>query len=222
MRRLYVFVEGQTEESFVKQLVAPHLMAHGIVSTTPLLLGGGHWKQWHRDIATVLRQQRGAAVRFTTLFDLYGLPRGFPRADDLRAIEDSRRRAAAVEEAVAEAFADARLVPYVQRHEFEALVLAALDVVDWIFDDAAQARGVAALRAEIGDRDPEEINDGPRTAPSKRLIAHIPGYDKVLHGEMATTTLGLAPLRARCPGFDGWIRRLERMADVTDETGRQP
>lgn len=210
--RLYVFVEGQTEEAFVKQLVAPHLMAHGIMATTPRLLGGGFWKTWKRDIGRVLGEQRGPAARFTTLFDLYGLPRGFPGGAKLRAIADTRRRAAAVEEAVAAAFGDERLLPYVQRHEFEALVLAALDMADWIFDGPGQAAGLAALRAELAGRAPEEVNDGVQSAPSKRLSARIPGYDKVLHGEMATTTLGLPALRKQCPGFDGWLARLERLA----------
>lgn len=32
MRRLHVLAEGQTEEAFVNQVLAPHLAGHGVVT----------------------------------------------------------------------------------------------------------------------------------------------------------------------------------------------
>lgn len=209
--RLYVFVEGETEEAFVKSALAPHLVGHGISSTIPIL-AGGFWKSWMRLMRDVLGEHRGREVRFTTLFDLYGLPRGFPDIARLMEMTDTRARAAAVEAALGDIFRDDRLIPYVQRHEFEALVLAGLDDSDWIFDSRDDAKGLAALIDEIGGVAPEDINDGATTAPSKRLAAHIPGYDKVLHGQMITDSVGLATLRNRCPGFAHWLAQLEALS----------
>lgn len=66
----------------------------------------------------------------------------------------------------------------------------------------------AALRAEataVGS--PELVNDGPATAPSKRLLAHHPAYNKLLDGPLALADLGLPALRERCPHLDAWLRR---------------
>lgn len=90
---LYVIVEGDTEQEFVKQLLAPHLNDRQ-VWTTPIEVttkrdrktgqklskGGGHWKHWRKDIQLVLRG-KAAGFRVTSLFDLYGLPEDFPKLD---------------------------------------------------------------------------------------------------------------------------------------------
>jgi hypothetical protein len=59
---------------------------------------------------------------------------------------------------------------------------------------------------------PELINDDPATAPSKRLRARVPGYQKTSHGPICIGRLGLAALRAQCPHLDAWLAELERRA----------
>lgn len=212
MTRLYVFVEGQTEEAFVKHILAPDLRARGIWAIAILPgRGGGYWKTWLRTMKRVMEQQRGPQVRFTTLLDLYGLPRGFPDGRSLSEIANTEARVAQVEQSIADQMGDSRLIPYVQRHEFEALVLAGLDEIDWIFDDPRAAAGLAALRREVSGLAPEDINDGAMTAPSKRLARHIPSYDKVIHGEMAIGTVGLPRLCGACPRFGEWVERLRAL-----------
>lgn len=39
MKRLFIIVEGQTEEAFVKELMAPHFMRNGIYDVRPFLFG---------------------------------------------------------------------------------------------------------------------------------------------------------------------------------------
>lgn len=83
MRRLYVVVEGQTEEEFVKRVLIPHLRDFGLWVITFIVetgegaagrrRGGGKWSRWVRDLKGLSRQQ-DPELRFTTLFDLYGLP----------------------------------------------------------------------------------------------------------------------------------------------------
>jgi hypothetical protein len=58
---------------------------------------------------------------------------------------------------------------------------------------------------------PEEINDSPETAPSKRLRTLVPGYQKPLLGVLAILEIGLAAIRAECPHFDGWLKTLEAL-----------
>lgn len=58
---------------------------------------------------------------------------------------------------------------------------------------------------------PEEITDSRDTAPSKRLLRHIPDYRKVSDGPDAIYSAGLALVRNRCPRFDAWIKLLESL-----------
>ena len=75
-------------------------------------------------------------------------------------------------------------------------------------------RGVQNLKDEVGDTPPEDINDGPLTAPSKRIIQHVPRYEtvKVRVGATAAGAIGLASLRENCPHFDAWVSNLERLS----------
>ena len=56
---------------------------------------------------------------------------------------------------------------------------------------------------------PEDINDSPLTAPSKRIEELYPGYQKTLHGPLALLEIGLPALRRECRHFGGWLTRLE-------------
>jgi len=78
---------------------------------------------------------------------------------------------------------------------------------------AGSERGLKLLRAEVGNLNPEEINDDPSTAPSKRIIRHIPVYEKnkVRVGASAAAAIGLPLLRSKCPHFQSWITQLEQL-----------
>lgn len=57
---------------------------------------------------------------------------------------------------------------------------------------------------------PELVNDGPTTAPSKRLKCYHPGYAKTLDGPLAVAGLGLPALRRSCPHLDSWLDKLDQ------------
>lgn len=151
-------------------------------------------------------------MRFTTLFDLYGLPGDFPQMAQHSHLSDTSLRAELLEAAMAEAVQDRRLIPYLQRHEFESLVLAGLDKLEELLDTAGDLQGVAELRASVGNARPEDVDDGPESAPSKRIMRHVPSYQKVLHGPLVVDAVGLPVLRRACPRFDRWVSRLEDLA----------
>lgn len=76
MMRVYIIVEGQTEEAVVKDLLASHFSQLNIelypiiVKTSIRHKGGGRrWSKWKNDILKVLKQQKGPLVRVTTLFE---------------------------------------------------------------------------------------------------------------------------------------------------------
>jgi uncharacterized protein DUF4276 len=231
LTRLYVLVEGQTEQEFVKAVLAPHLQERSVFVETLIVetsrdafgrkrRGGGKWKHWLRDLKRLTSEQRGPDVRFTTMFDLYGLPDDFPELGQHSAEKDTARRADLLAEAMARAVDDHRLIPHLQRHEFEALVLAGLDVLASLLEDASDLSGVEALQVLVRHSPPEDVNDGKATAPSKRLELHVPSYRKTLHGPLVVEGTGLPTLRKACPRFDAWVTKLEGLAGLQPRSRR--
>lgn len=225
MMRLLMLLEGQTEEGFVKDVLAPHLLRFSVVVSYIVVTtrrdrltgekrrGGGHWKHWKKDLLLWRFEHPGNNVRFTTLFDLYGLPDDFPEIEAHSGDLDTERRTQKLQAAMATVVDDWRFIPYIQRHEFEALVLACLDqLAEWL--DPSDRPSVETLRREIGGANPEDINDGPETAPSKRLERHIPGYSKTQHGPATIELAGLAVIRSQCPRFDAWLTKLESLGET--------
>lgn len=113
------------------------------------------------------------------------------------------------------AFDPQRVFPYVQMHEFEALLFSKAECFDveerWT---DAQRQQVDTIRASFSS--PEEINDHPHTAPSKRLLKIFtsPAFNKTLHGPLIAEQIGLKTMRDACPGFDAWLSRLESLGQV--------
>ena len=103
-----------------------------------------------------------------------------------------------------------RVFAYVQRHEFEALLFS--DVRAFARTAVASSdaeRELAAVRDQFAS--PEDINDSPATAPSKRIARSMPRYDKVVDGAQVAAAIGLETMRLECPRFSAWISRLESL-----------
>lgn len=224
MIRLKIVVEGHTEREFVKRVLAPSLgyetydVKPIVVSNTPVRqsqdhLGGGNFGNALRDIRNVLEDQ---AAYCTTMFDYYGLPDDFPglNADDCPPPPRLSARINHLERSLAQEIGDThRFIPYLQVHEFEALLFADVETIR----NALKAHGSTEsrlddLRMIVNHFDhPEQIDDGPDTAPSKRLQDLFPRYDKVFHGEMIAHDIGLPRIRDACPHFNDWVSRLETL-----------
>ena len=225
MTRLYVLVEGPTEEAFVKSVLAPHLLGRGVWVYTIIVetsredfgrkrRGGGRWKHWLSDLKRLTGEQSGANARFTTMFDLYGLPEDFPGLEQHGSDKDTKRRADNLCSSMAQVVNDHRLIPHLQRHEFEALVLAGLEVLATLLEDETDLAGIRSLRTVLQHSAPEDINDGATTAPSKRLESQIPSYRKTVHGPLAVEGTGLLALRKACPRFCAWVAKLESLGET--------
>ena len=105
---------------------------------------------------------------------------------------------------------DARFIPYLQLHEFEALLLSdPRQLKEQFPDKVAQIRRLVAIADSYGN--PELIDDNPNTAPSKRIIAEIPEFAgmKPSAGPITALKIGLPNLRSSCLHFDEWVRKLE-------------
>jgi hypothetical protein len=126
---------------------------------------------------------------------------------------DTVKRAESIENAMAADVEDRRFIPYLQRHEFEALVLAGLGELQRLLDSEEDLAGLDELRSTLGTTPPEDVNDGKETAPSKRLQRHVQSYQKRVHGPLVVGAVGLSGLRTACPRFGSWVSRLEQLAE---------
>lgn len=221
MKKAFALVEGQTEETFVRDTLQEHFEALGlllvpIIISTKRTKSGIKFKGGIQRFARVRSEVRNlladsSASFVTTMIDYYGLPEDFPHLDKAkRSGKTPRERVQAVEDAFRRDIDHPRFLPYLSLHEFEALLFCGLPVLG----EVLQAPSILPALESVTETfvSPEEIDDGPETHPSARILALTPGYRKPLHGPRAARRIGLKALRARCPHFDAWISRLEAEA----------
>lgn len=221
--RLYLTVEGQTERKFAEAVLQPHLVQFEVdlrtrVVVTHRKLGnrGGvfNFAKIRDDLTRLMRQDQQPEARFTTMVDLYALPSDFPGWAKARKQNTAQQRVATLETALQEEMGDQRFLPYIQLHEFEALLYC--DLSQLARRIAKTEKAFAKLQREVDGLAPEEINEGDTTAPSKRIIKHVPLYErlKVRVGAPAAAAIGLRTLRAKCPHFNEWVSRLEQLPET--------
>lgn len=211
-KRLFIVVEGQTEEEFVKDLIAPYFQEQGIyVAPTIIRTSTGHkggfvnYEHLKNDIFRLLKSQ-GQDVIVTTFVDFFRCPK-LPEQKEIDAIPSHHRKVEAMERSMASSINDWRFIPYIQLHEFEALLFSAVNGFKIYFDEHISEE----IQGIIDSFDnPEDINSSPETAPSKRLLRIIPGYDKVVFGNIIALEIGLPVILEKCPRFRKWIELLIR------------
>lgn len=227
MIRLHITAEGQTEQAFVKIVLAPWLAQFNVFADARCVLTskdkraakeyrGGllSYEKAKADMQAWLKEDNHAECRFTTMFDLYALPDCFPGYAAAKRISDRYERVQFLEQALARDIDDFRFIPYLQLHEFEALILADAQKLDWEYME--HDRAIRNLLNMVDGQNPELINDRPDKAPSKRIIAEIPEYDKVSAGVTVTKKIGLPVLRAKCRHFNEWLTCLESLQVTGD------
>lgn len=207
MIRLAIVVEGKTEEGFVNRVLAEHLRARG-VEPYPILPNrqGGNISvdRLAPEIVKLLR----SFDFVTSLVDFYG----FQDKDNATPQDLERRINQAVGSLIRQSWDESRVFAYVQKHEFEALLFSNTDCFAAVIGDIIPANAPEALRAIRGRfATPEDINDSPATAPSKRIAQLIPDYDKPVHGPDLATAMGLDIIRQECVRFNEWLTRLESL-----------
>jgi len=213
---LRILCEGPTEVNFVSQVLGPHLSGLSVFAKPEPLRKGYFgivsFDKLRRAVKADIGRSR-AHEYVTTMIDLYGLG-DYPGVEP-RGGENARERVARIEREMAEELPSPRFLPYVQLHEFESLVLADVDRIPAEFPDGEADHAPEQLRASIGDIEPELVDDGHDSAPSKRIIAVVPAYAplKAVAGPAIARAIGLPALRLCCPHFGEWLARLESLAE---------
>lgn len=223
MKRVHIICEGQTEETFVNEVLAPHLARYDVFPSAALVGKPGH-KAGHISTARMagdikLRLLGDKTAWCTTFFDFYGLDSKFVGKDEAALKSSYQDKALIIEAALKKHIlgktgedAIRRFFPYVQMYEFEGLLFS---------DPVKLAAGLyatnlendfVAIRSQFGT--PEEINDSRITAPSKRILELMPAYEKPIYGSLAAIEVGLDTIRRECKRFDVWVGILEGLQEI--------
>lgn len=222
---LHILCEGQTEERFVKEVLSPYLQQFNIYPKPIVLLTskkknarGGmlSYSQAKRDLTILQKQFRDNTSEhhmFTTMFDYYALPDDFPGVEESTEIQNVRSRISFLEDKFAEELGGSAFIPYIQLHEFEALLF--VDICKLQTEYPLSSEKIQALKEETDIYgDPEMINNSPDTAPSKRIIAALSQdyhYNKVQSGATVTSAIGIEALLENCQHFKEWIENVKRI-----------
>lgn len=218
MKRVLVLAEGPTEERFVKDILSPHLESRAILAipkvvTTKRTKQGPDFKGgitgYHKvenDLRRLLGDTGAACV--TTFIDYYGLPNEFPGMAS-RPMGSPLERARHVETEWRQRIDHVRFHPYLMIHEFEALLFSKPEELSRALYQSPLVAQLKTVRDRFST--PEDINDDPETAPSKRILRIFPGYQKAVHGPLVARRIGLETLRRECPHFDEWLTWLEHL-----------
>ena len=223
---VYIIVEGQTEQTFVREVLAPE-MGHKGIYLYPVLIGKpGHkggdirFERAKEDIGKFLKQRSNTYI--STMFDYSGLETSWPgnvkTPGSHTSIEKAERVEAATSAKIKELFpdhnVDGRFIPYIEMHEFEALLFSDASILANKLN--VNPSNIEDILDECGD--PEEIDDGPGTTPSKRLISLDNIYRKVAMGKTISEAIGVQTIRQKCPHFSSWIAKIEQLAVTENDS----
>ncbi|TAJ11328.1 DUF4276 family protein [Marinilabiliaceae bacterium JC017] len=213
MKRIIIIGEGPTEQAFINEVLQPHFIhqAISIENQTIKKSGGGivSWPALKKQIEKNLLQP---TAYVSLLIDYYGIEakHQFPRWEASLAIADKNERMDFLEQAMANDLDEKsryRFIPYLQLHEFEGLLFCNRQVFDDNFEED-EFLDYSYLMETLKESNPEMINNGGETAPSKRLEKIIKGYKKPVLGSLLAQEIGLSRIREKCPRFNAWITQL--------------
>jgi hypothetical protein len=219
---IYILVEGQTEEAFVNELIAPeYAPKHLYFTAIPVRTSSGYkggvvsFAKVKPQIERLCKQHAKAYV--STMFDLYALPTDFPGKNSpaYPATASGQHKASFLEAELEKSIGQHNFIPNLLVHEFEALLFTQIEAFRGWVDNIRVLNPLKAVRQTTP---PEDINDKSYTAPSKRILAAMPGYEKSFHGPLIACDIGLSAMRAACPHFSDWLEKIEQLAQARKQT----
>ena len=219
MNKMIAVVEGSTEQIFIRQVLAPWLRERCgmelVASTagTPGSKGGNSYDRAKRDILKHLKNPYFTHV--TTFFDFYGMGQKWPgrqgtskqvNRDQSKHLEEAIRKD--IEVQVGSARIN-RFIPYVQMHEFEALLFSETSALPEVMQQPKTKQRLDEIRNDF--ETPEDINDSVAKAPSKRIEEIYHSFRKNFHGVIAAERITIDVMIWECPHFRKWVETLQEI-----------
>jgi Domain of unknown function (DUF4276) len=224
MTRVCIVCEGPTESKFVDQVMTEPLATLGVyleplqIETSNGNKGGAlNYDRVKPFLCNTLRQRSAPFV--TTFFDLYRLDKRFPGLSLGHQKNELSQKLNTICDALHQdviqtsGCAPNRFIPYIQAHEFEALLFSDIQVLTSM--ELSWGRAYEVLQqARQSVISPEHINHGEATKPKARLTAalHQPQFANTGNGILAAKHMGLAKIESQCHHFAAWLRQLRALA----------
>jgi len=223
MIRLHIVVEGQTEKEFVDEVLMPAFSPLGIILDARCVAtsrkggrkhsGGAINRSYIKlknDLINWIKEDRKADARFSMMIDLYGLAPDFPGYKEIRQQSTVQEKVNILEKRFFEEINDYRFIPYIQLHEFEALLFAEPEKFATAYPNRQnKIQQLIEIRSQF--ESPEDINEGSKTAPSKRIKAILPEYEKRTAGPLIALEIGLEKLCEENHHFNQWIEKIKQL-----------
>ena len=210
MIRVCIICEGPTEVEFVNRCLEPYLRPSGVSAYGTVLSARSGRHRGGRvtvdRLAKKISLHYSEADRVSTLVDFYGFQ---DRAARTRAQLEADIAAAARD--ITTGYDPRYVLPYVQMHEFEGLLFTNPTHFEWAEDGWSEDVKAELMVVAQAFSNPEDINDSPETAPSKRILSIFPEgtYSKPEHGPLIAEAIGIDAMRQKCAQFDAWVAHLQ-------------
>ena len=120
MKRVIVYCEGPTEETFVNRVLAPFLYPYEVYLSASSCNGVSKYSIIRRDLNALCKSDSSAIV--TTMLDYYALPSDTPGMGSGGGGGDIYQKVQQIEAAIQEDIGVPNLIPNLMLHEFEALL----------------------------------------------------------------------------------------------------
>jgi hypothetical protein len=188
---------------------------HEIFSVTPIKIAtsrvskGGFVNYAHlkNDATKYLREPDTLVTMFV---DYFRVPTSLPNynsCNDRNQLIDDKINC--LEKSIAADISNGNFIPYIQKYEFESLLFSNNAGFEALFGSGIYNRTLEII-SEFPN--PEDINSGADTAPSKRLLQIMKNYDKIADGNLIALEIGIDNILEKCDRFKVWINTLvERM-----------
>ena len=206
MKKVLVLVEGFTEKRFVDDILKPYFQAKGVFIIARNLKGISKYEIISKEVNNLLKDTSADLV--TTMIDYYRLPSDFPQKQQLNLQLQSYKKVETLESAFTGDIQNLKFLPYLQLHEFEALLFSEVSHFSKVLSTKSH---VSYFEKIVQTLKPEEINDQPNTSPANRIKKIFPQYQKESHGAILAKAIGLVKMREKCPHFNQWIELLEQV-----------
>ncbi len=214
---LKAIVEGKTEELFINNILNPYLSQKNIgmipiqVSKPGQKGGDVKFARVINDIRLHLKQRKDT---YLTLFlDYYAIDIQWPGLEEAKKQSLPEHKAEQINRATKDKVnqlfknqdSDRRFIPYISMHEFEALLFSDPEILA----NQLQVRQseIDKILHECGR--PEEIDDSPDSAPSRRIENLSSRFKKTSTGITIAKTTGIEKMREQCPIFNQWLTQIE-------------
>lgn len=221
MKNFRIVTEGQSETNFVNRVMVPYfadrctLIPITVVTKTDnrhgkTYKGGvGNYGQIRNTLVNTLANAfKNKDSYVTTMFDFYGLPTDVPGVTEAAKVSNPYQKVEIIEREIlkAEEYDGNFFFPYIELHEFESMIFTDIAKLgEAYFED-----DLTALKECVKEQEnPELINNGAETAPSKRIMNCISNFDKANVGVSVLEKIGIENIAAKCHHFDEWLRRIE-------------